>query len=108
MSIADPSDERMPMFVRASFPRSAANCSASKSGSSISSMILAWHRSNRTAGVSTAFQASARGGHYGQRSCEPHQKAEHMAAPTQACDVKTLLANSEPSTHDPKRSSVLR
>jgi transposase len=25
-----------------------------------------------------------RGGHYGQRSCEPHSKAEHMAAPTQA------------------------
>jgi len=25
-----------------------------------------------------------RGGHYGQRSCEPHQKAEHMAAPTKA------------------------
>jgi len=23
-----------------------------------------------------------RGGHYGQRSCEPHAKAEHMAAPT--------------------------
>ena len=23
-----------------------------------------------------------RGGHYGQRSCEPHSKAEHMAAPT--------------------------
>jgi hypothetical protein len=23
-----------------------------------------------------------RGGHYGQRSCEPHQQAEHMAAPT--------------------------
>jgi hypothetical protein len=23
-----------------------------------------------------------RGEHYGQRSCEPHQKAEHMAAPT--------------------------
>src|SRR5471030_3006238 len=23
-----------------------------------------------------------RGGHYGQRSCEPHPKAEHMAAPT--------------------------
>jgi hypothetical protein len=22
-----------------------------------------------------------RGGHYGQRSCEPHSKAEHMAAP---------------------------
>jgi hypothetical protein len=25
-----------------------------------------------------------RGGHYGQRSCEPHEKAEHMAAPTNA------------------------
>jgi hypothetical protein len=25
-----------------------------------------------------------RGGHYGQRSREPHQKAEHMAAPTNA------------------------
>jgi hypothetical protein len=23
-----------------------------------------------------------RGGHYGQRSCEPHLQAEHMAAPT--------------------------
>jgi len=23
-----------------------------------------------------------RGEHYGQRSCEPHSKAEHMAAPT--------------------------
>jgi hypothetical protein len=23
-----------------------------------------------------------RGGHYGQRSCEPRQRAEHMAAPT--------------------------
>jgi class 3 adenylate cyclase len=22
------------------------------------------------------------GGHYGQRSCEPHKQAEHMAAPT--------------------------
>jgi hypothetical protein len=42
-----------------------------------------------------------RGGHYGQRSCEPHSKAEHMAAPTKAYDVKILLANSEPSTHDP-------
>ena len=25
-----------------------------------------------------------RGGHYGQRSCEPHLKAEHMAALTKA------------------------
>src|SRR6187402_1731982 len=40
-----------------------------------------------------------RGGHYGQRSCEPHPKAEHMAAPTNAANVKKALANSEPSTH---------
>src|SRR5205807_7551171 len=42
-----------------------------------------------------------RGGHYGQRSCEPHSKAEHMAAPTNAAFVKKVLANSEPSTHGP-------
>jgi hypothetical protein len=40
-----------------------------------------------------------RGGHYGQRPCVPHLKAEHMAAPTNAADVKKALANSEPSTH---------
>ena len=40
-----------------------------------------------------------RGGHYGQRSCKPRSKAEHMAAPTKPCDVKIVLANSEPSTH---------
>jgi hypothetical protein len=40
-----------------------------------------------------------RGGHYGQRSCEPHLQAEHMAAPTNAAYVKKALANSEPSTH---------
>ena len=45
-----------------------------------------------------------RGGHYGQRSCEPHQKAEHMAAPTNPAYVKNALANPEPSTHDPKRT----
>ena len=32
-------------------------------------------------------------------SCEPHLKAEHMAAPTNAANVKKALANSEPSTH---------
>ena len=42
-----------------------------------------------------------RGGHYGQRSCEPHQQAEHMAAPTNAALVKKTLANPEPSTHGP-------
>ena len=40
-----------------------------------------------------------RGGHYGQRSCEPRLKAEHMGAPTNAAYVKKVLANSEPSTH---------
>src|SRR4026207_1167813 len=39
-----------------------------------------------------------RGGHYSQRSCEPHLQAEHMAAPTNAAYVKRALANSEPST----------
>src|SRR4029079_15854904 len=43
-----------------------------------------------------------RGGHYGQRSCEPHSKAEHMAAPTNAAFVKKALANPEPSTHGPR------
>src|SRR4029077_13259517 len=42
-----------------------------------------------------------RGGHYGQWSCEPHSKAEHMAAPTNAANVKKALANPEPSTHGP-------
>ena len=41
-----------------------------------------------------------RGKHYGQRSCEPHLKAEHMAAPL-ACGVKILLANSEPMVWTP-------
>jgi hypothetical protein len=39
-----------------------------------------------------------RGGHYGQRSRVPRKKAEHMAAPTNAADVKKTLANPEPST----------
>ena len=41
-----------------------------------------------------------RGEHYGQRSCEPQSKAEHMAAPTNAAFVKKVLANLEPSTHE--------
>src|SRR5262249_21397965 len=45
-----------------------------------------------------------RGGHYGQRSCEPREQAEHMAAPIKPCDVKILLANSEPSTHGTKQT----
>jgi len=38
-----------------------------------------------------------RGGHYGQRSCEPRKQAEHMAAPTklQACR-KPLPTGSRP------------
>src|SRR4029077_11074234 len=46
-----------------------------------------------------------RGGHSGQRSCEPHLKAEHMAAPTNAAYVKKALANSEPSAHGTKRTN---
>ena len=33
----------------------------------------------------------------------PHKKAEHMAAPTTAANVKKALANREPSTHGTKR-----
>jgi hypothetical protein len=44
-----------------------------------------------------------RGGHYGQRSCEPHKQAEHMAAPTKPAGVKKVLANPEPSTHGTSR-----
>jgi hypothetical protein len=36
---------------------------------------------------------------------EPHLKAEHMAAPTNAAYVKKALANSEPSTHGTKQTS---
>ena len=32
-----------------------------------------------------------RGGHYGQRPSVPHSKAEHMAAPTKAANVKKVL-----------------
>jgi hypothetical protein len=49
-----------------------------------------------------------RGGHYGQRSCEPHLQAEHMAAPTNAAYVKKVLANPEPSTHGTFRTSDCR
>jgi len=40
-----------------------------------------------------------RGEHYGQRSCEPRKQAEHMAAPTNAANVKKILAHPEPSIH---------
>jgi hypothetical protein len=45
-----------------------------------------------------------RAGHYGQRPGVPHSKAEHMAAPTKAANVKKVLANSEPSTHGTKQT----
>jgi hypothetical protein len=48
-----------------------------------------------------------RGGHYGQRSREPQKQAEHMAAPTNAANVKKALANSEPSTHGGKADIYL-
>ena len=49
-----------------------------------------------------------RGGHYGQRTCEPHKQAEHMAAPTKTANVKKVLANPEPSTHGTSRPSPRR
>ena len=41
-------------------------------------------------------------------SCVPHQQAEHMTAPTRSrtTSMKTL-ANGEPSTHDPIRTSAV-
>jgi hypothetical protein len=48
-----------------------------------------------------------RGGHYGQRPDVPRLKAEHMAAPTNAANVKKALANSEPSTHGTRDSGAL-
>jgi transposase len=51
--VADPSDKRVPEVARA-----------------------------RLAGMRVFGRDLIRGGHYGQRSCEPHLKAEHMAAPT--------------------------
>jgi hypothetical protein len=52
-------------------------------------------RSIRRSGQPTCAIASSndliRGGHYGQRSCEPHLQAEHMAA----LYVKKVLANPE-------------
>src|SRR3954447_3425973 len=71
-------------------------------------------RSIRRSGQPTGATASSNasfgrdlisGGHYGQWSCEPHLKAEHMAAPANAAYVKKALANSEPSTHGTNRTS---
>ena len=49
-----------------------------------------------------SFKPKIRGGHYGQRPRVPHTQAEHMSAPTNAANVKKVLANSEPSTHGGK------
>ena len=42
-----------------------------------------------------------RGGHYGQRICFPHEKAEHMAAPTNTFLSEDLSCQPGPSTHGP-------
>ena len=34
------------------------------------------------------------------------EQAEHMAAPTNAANVKKVLANSEPSTHGPTANFI--
>ena len=50
-----------------------------------------------------------RGGHYGQRSCEPHLKAEHMAAPTNAAkrEKKLLPIRSRPHMAHPGHGAVV-
>jgi hypothetical protein len=49
-----------------------------------------------------------RGKHYGQRSCEPHPKAEHMAAPTKAATCENPLTAWSRSTHGPLGEWPLR
>ena len=44
-----------------------------------------------------------RGGHYGQRSCEPRLKGRTHGCTDQALRREILLANSEPSTRGTKR-----
>jgi transposase len=108
--VADPGDKRVPEVARA--------CLAALGDQLLSlkeqilqfdRMIVAWHRSNQTSkrlhyipGVgpmlATALVASVADSS-GQRSCEPHLQAEHMAAPTHFAYAKKALANSEPSTH---------
>src|SRR5215470_19544843 len=44
-----------------------------------------------------------RGGHYGQRSCDPRKTGRTHGCSDQCCKVKILLANPEPSTHGPSR-----
>jgi hypothetical protein len=40
-------------------------------------------------------------------SLEPRKQAAHMAAPTDAANLKKALANAEPSTHGTKETSQL-
>jgi hypothetical protein len=44
-----------------------------------------------------------RGGHYGQRSCEPRLIGRTHGCTDQCCNAKKALANSEPSTHGTER-----
>ena len=44
--------------------------------------IRTTHLCHRIIECAVLTGTSIRGGHYGQRSCEPHPKAEHMAALT--------------------------
>src|SRR6476619_3877008 len=47
-----------------------------------------------------------RGGHYGQRSCEPRQKAEHMAAPTNPAKREESSCQSGANGMDPALAAV--
>jgi hypothetical protein len=48
-----------------------------------------------------------RGGHYGQRSCEPRNRPNTWPQPTKARDVQKVLANGEPSTHGTKQTPAM-
>src|ERR1700720_2438036 len=51
-----------------------------------------------------------RGGHYGQRSCEPRQQAEHMAAPTNAAkrEKSSCQLGAVQTTHNVRLASAMR
>jgi transposase len=101
--VADTADRRLPEVARACLAALGSQLRALKAQIlEFDRRIIAWHRSHATSKRLDAIPGDLiRGGHYGQRSCVPQSKAEHMAAPTNAAKVKFLLANPEPSTHGP-------
>src|SRR5262249_14272869 len=54
-----------------------------------------WRSGQPTCAIASRMRAFdrdlIRGRHYGQRSCEPHKQAEHMAAPTNLQTLRNAL-----------------